>query len=273
MPSSAPLLDARVHRLREVAHADPRVDGVVLYGSWTLGEADAHSDIEAYVFVLDEDLDAFDGAEFVARLAPLQLAYTNMFGILAVVFDDLMRGEFHFEPAGRGAEQLASWRGLVHLPEPDRAVLLDRRGLLAPAAKALADAPAPKQAETARQLVDELTNWTLMVGHVLTRGETARAHAGLATMVAPHQLQLCRLLRGSTAHWLTPSRALEADVPADDVARYAATTAALDPASVRAAARESWHWSRELAAEAADRWGLALPARLHEDVATLLDEA
>ncbi|APU20065.1 DNA polymerase subunit beta [Actinoalloteichus sp. GBA129-24] len=270
MSSSSPLLDARVHRLRQVAHADPRLDGVVLYGSWTLGEADAHSDIEAYVFVLDEHLDEFDGAEFVSRLAPLALAYTNMFGILAVVFDDLMRGEFHVEPASGSAEQLAGWRGLVRLPEPDRAVLLDRRGLLGPVAKELADVPAPDEAVTARQLVDELTNWTLMVTQVLARGETARAHAGLASMVAPHQLKLCRLLRGSTEHWLTPSRALEADLPAEDVARYAATTSTLDPASVRAAVRESWRWSRELADEAAARWGLAPAEQLHQDITELL---
>ncbi|GAA2942496.1 hypothetical protein [Streptomyces enissocaesilis] len=47
--SPAPALDRRIERLRAIARSDQRLDGVLLYGSWTLGEADAHSDIEAYL--------------------------------------------------------------------------------------------------------------------------------------------------------------------------------------------------------------------------------
>ncbi|CAM5549846.1 hypothetical protein SRIMM317S_04549 [Streptomyces rimosus subsp. rimosus] len=126
--SSCPALDHRIARLRELAEAEPRLEGVLLYGSWTLGEADAYSDIEAYLYVRDAHADAFDGVEFVGRLAPLKLAYTNMYGILAVVFDDLMRGEFHVVAAGAGIDEVPTWRGMVHLPDPGAAVLLDRRG-------------------------------------------------------------------------------------------------------------------------------------------------
>jgi lincosamide nucleotidyltransferase len=91
----------------------------------------------------------------------------------------------------------------------------------------------------------------------------------LGTLVA---LQLCRLLRDSTAHWLTPSRALEQDLPAADRDRYAATTAAAREEDLRTAARNSWRWSRDLAAEAADRWGIHVPHELHEQISGLLDE-
>ncbi|MGW8376494.1 nucleotidyltransferase domain-containing protein [Streptomyces sp. ODS28] len=279
---AAPALARRIGLLRAAAAVEPRIDGVLLYGSWTVGEADAYSDIEAYVFLRDDSFPGgdglpggdgardFDGTEFLRRLGELRLAYTNMFGTLAVVFDDLMRGEFHFEPAGPGIEKVASWEGMVHLPDPEAAVLLDRGGRLTPVARRLADLGPPEPGPTARRLTAELANWTLMLAHVLARGETARAHALLHTMVAPQQLRLCRLLRGSTAHWLTPSRALEGDLPEADVRRYAATTAPAEPAAVRAAARASWAWSRELAAEAASRWGLELPRELHEDIAQLL---
>lgn len=33
--ASAPALDRRIDRLRELAAAEPRLDGVLLYGSWT----------------------------------------------------------------------------------------------------------------------------------------------------------------------------------------------------------------------------------------------
>lgn len=99
---------------------------------------------------------------------------------------------------------------------------------------------------TAQQLTDELANWTLMPAHVQARGEHARAHNLLHAVIAPLQLKLCRLLRGSTAHWLTPSRALEADLPDADVERHATATGPLTPETVRTAAANSWRWSREL---------------------------
>ncbi|MEF3111635.1 nucleotidyltransferase domain-containing protein [Streptomyces chrestomyceticus] len=268
--SSCPALDRRVARLRELAAAEPRLEGVLLYGSWTLGEADAHSDIEAYLYVRDAHADTFDGREFVGRIAPLKLAYTNMYGILAVVFDDLMRGEFHLVAAGPGIDEVPTWRGMVHLPDPGAAVLLDRDGRLTAAARHLADPCPPEPGPTAQQLTDELTNWTLMLAHVLERGETARAHALMHTVVAPQQLQLCRLLRGSTTHWLTPSRALEQDLPAADRDRYTATTAPAVLPAVRTAARAGWQWSRELAGEAAARWGTEVPIALHEEIGALL---
>ncbi|MFI7087433.1 nucleotidyltransferase domain-containing protein [Streptomyces anulatus] len=273
LPADALALDHRIELLRATAEADPRVEGVLLYGSWTLGEADAHSDLDACLYVREADVDAFDGREFVERLAPLKLAYTNMHGILAVVFDDLMRGEFHVEPTGTGTAEIATWRDQVHFPRPEAAVLVDRTGRLTAAARELAAFNPPEPVATAQQLTDELANWTLMLAHVQARGEHARAHNLLHAVIAPLQLKLCRLLRGSTAHWLTPSRALEADLPVVDVERYATATGPLTPEALRTAAANSWRWSRELAAEAADRWGTRLPLGLHEEIAESLAPA
>lgn len=134
-PSACPALDDRVARLRQLAQSEPRLEGVLLYGSWTLGEADAHSDIEAYLYVQDQHVDDFDGPAFLANLAPLELAYTNMYSVLAVVFDDLMRGEFHIVAAGPGIDEVPTWEGTVYLPRPQDAVLLDRTGRLGQAAQ------------------------------------------------------------------------------------------------------------------------------------------
>ncbi|MYQ70547.1 nucleotidyltransferase domain-containing protein [Streptomyces sp. SID4934] len=270
-PSASPALDARVALLRRAAHAEPRLEGVLLYGSWTTGEADAYSDIEAYLFLGDGHADTFDGPGFLRALGRPALAHTNQFGILALVFeDDLMRGEFHFEEAGAGIAAVEGWQGMVHLPDPDAAVLLDRTGRLTKAADRLTAPLAPEPVESAAHLTGELANWTLMLAHLLARREDARAHNLLHAMVAPLQLKLCRLLRGTTDHWLTPSRAAERDLPAADLARYTATTAPLAAAALRAAARASWQWSRELAAEAHGRWGTPVPEALHARIAGLL---
>ncbi|AUS77288.1 DNA polymerase subunit beta [Actinoalloteichus sp. AHMU CJ021] len=271
MPHTEPTaLARRIDRFREAAHAEPRLDGVLLYGSWTLGEADAYSDVEAYLFVRDADVADFDGVEFAARLGPVAYSYENQFGVLTVVFDDLMRGEFHVTASGAGVEQVRGWRGMIHLPDTERAVVLDRDGRLTSAARTLAEFQPPEPVGTASHLVGELTNWTLMEAHLLARGETARAHAWAQFMVAPAQLKLCRLLRDSTRHWLTPSRAVEQDLPAADVERYRATTSAAEPASVLAAAVRSWRWTRELAAEAEARWSISVPTELHGRIAALL---
>ncbi|GAA2942488.1 nucleotidyltransferase domain-containing protein [Streptomyces enissocaesilis] len=214
----------------------------------------------------DAHAEDFDGREFIERPAPLKLACTSMYGILAVVFDDLMRGEFHVVPAGPGIEEVPSWRGQVHLPDPGAAVLLDRSGRLTAAARLLADFRPPEPVTTAQRLTGELADWTLMLAHVPARGETARAHALLHSVIAPQQPRLCRLLRDSTAHRLTPSRSLEDDLPVSDRDRYTATTAPAHQEAVRAAAQRSWQGSRDLAGAAAQRWGIGLPVQPHQEI-------
>ena len=233
------------------------------------GEADEYSDIEAYLYVKDHQLENFDGRAFVEQIAPLKLGYINMYGILAVIFDDLMRGEFilYSQHGHLGDRDLAR---LVHLPDPSAAILLDRSGRLAEATACLRQPCRPDPAKTSQQISYELANWTLSLAQILARGEVARAHALMQTTIAPQQLQLCRLLRGTTDHWLTPSRSLERDLPAADQTRYAATTARLDKADVHRAAAESWKWSRQLIDEAAARWRIAVFPVLYDKISLLL---
>lgn len=263
-------LKERIDRLRLLAHADARLDGVLLYGSWVTGEADRYSDLEAYLYVNEDRIDSFEGRDFIEQLAPLKLAYNNMYGILAVVFNDLMRGEFHIVPAGKGIAEITTWQGLVHLPDPSIAILLDRSGRLTKACACLREPCRPDSVKTSQQISCELANWTLSLAQILARGEIARGHALLQTTIAPQQLRLLRLLRGSTDHWLTPSRALEQDLSVDDRRRYAATTARLDETEVRRAAAANWQWSRELIDQAMNRWGIAVPRELHDDITKLL---
>ncbi|MFD4630272.1 hypothetical protein ACFVYR_20800 [Streptomyces sp. NPDC058284] len=69
-----------------------------------------------------------------------------------------------------------------------------------------------------------------------------------------------------------PSRALEQDLPDTDRHRYASTTATAHDQDVHTAARNSWRWSRDLAAEAADRWAIHLPHELHEQISSRLND-
>lgn len=156
-----PALDRRIERLRAIARSDQRLDGVLLYGSWTLGEAGAHSDIEAYLSVRDAHA------------------------------DDLVRGEFHVEPAGPGIKEVPSRSGQVHLPAPGAAVLLDRGGRLTAAARRLSGFRPPGPLTTAQRLTGELADRTLVLAHVPARGETARAPTPCCTASSPRSNCSC----------------------------------------------------------------------------------
>ncbi|WP_254873795.1 hypothetical protein [Streptomyces sp. CAI-21] len=76
-PSASPALDARVALLRRAAHAEPRLEGVLLYGSWTTGEADAYSDTDHWLTpsrAAEDDLPVADLARYTATTASLEAA-------------------------------------------------------------------------------------------------------------------------------------------------------------------------------------------------------
>jgi lincosamide nucleotidyltransferase len=97
-------------------------------------------------------------------------------------------------------------------------------------------------------------NWLLLGSHVLARGELARA---LDALAQAHRflLQAARLATSSTAHWLTPARALERDLPRESYARFVPCTAPLELIALRSAYSQSWRWGAELARDLADRYG------------------
>lgn len=104
--------------------------------------------------------------------------------------------------AGPGIDEVPTSQGTVDLSRPDNAVLLDRTGRLTRAARQLATSCPPEPVTFAQQLTNELTNWTLMLPHVLARGEIARAHALLQTVIVPQRPTLPPVARphGPLAH-------------------------------------------------------------------------
>src|SRR5690606_12788463 len=68
----------------------------MMYGSFTKGEGDQYSDIEFYVFLKDDTVSTFDSAKWLYEVAPYSLLYQNEYGTEVVIFENLIRGEFHF---------------------------------------------------------------------------------------------------------------------------------------------------------------------------------
>ena len=94
-----PVQEAMIARLRNLCLQDEHVVAALLYGSFTRGEGDALSDIEAALFFVDDALRTLNQQAWVQQIAPVALYFDDDFGHHTAIFTNLIRGEFHFEPA------------------------------------------------------------------------------------------------------------------------------------------------------------------------------
>ena len=249
-----------IEKVREVCDRDDGLVSALMYGSFALGQGDRFSDIEFYLFFQDEALADLDEERWVGQIAPVVLYYVNEFGNGTAIFENLVRGEFHFERASeRGL--VDAWE-VIRFHSLDSAVLVDKDGQLSGRVSRLVGSPPDLDTpDRALFLCHSLINWTLMGSNLLKRGEYARAQAFLA-LVHGHLLRAARLVEGETANWLSPSRRLEEDLSPASYERFRTCTAALDARQLMRAYRSTWEWSRELMSELSGRHALALPTTL-----------
>ena len=100
-----------------------------MYGSFTKGEGDAFSDIEFCVYLDEATYSAWDAPAWVAQVAPVALYLTNEFGTGTAIFENLVRGEFHFEPAA-DMGQIRAWKQDAGFPAAEAMLIVDRSGEL-----------------------------------------------------------------------------------------------------------------------------------------------
>jgi lincosamide nucleotidyltransferase len=203
--------ESMIRKLREACERDDRLVSALMYGSFALGEGGEFPDIEFYLFFSDDALEGVDEEGWVAQVAPVRLYYVNEFGTGTAIFENMVRGEFHFEDAADRA-LIDGWE-VAHFPSLEAAVVADKDGGLARRLKRLVGPPPELDTpERALFLCRSLIKWSLMGTNLLGRGEYARAEAFL-TLVHGHLLRAARLVEGATANWLSPSHRLEEDLP------------------------------------------------------------
>jgi lincosamide nucleotidyltransferase len=252
-----------IARLRQACRADERLAAAMLYGSFPKQEADRFSDIDCLLFFHDEALPEIDPLAWVSQVAPVDLFYTNEFGIRVAIFSNLVRGEFHFDGV-REMQNIGTWQGQVWFPSLEATLLLDRTGELADRLQPLiGPAPSHETSQDAQNLVDGFLNWTLFGSNLLARGELARA-LELLHLIHDYLLRMARLVEGKTGHWISPAKALEGEISPGAYRRFQACTAALDRPRLQHAYRASWEWGNELISILARRFELAVPGDLIE---------
>jgi len=102
-----------IRHLVAAAHGDPRIVGLVDYGSSSEGRADVWSDIDLAVFLRDADFDAFerDWEAWAAHVGPLLLAYISGVGHPWTVYAAVplpLRVDFDFHREG-AIEDMRAW--------------------------------------------------------------------------------------------------------------------------------------------------------------------
>jgi lincosamide nucleotidyltransferase len=253
--------------VREVCHTDERLDAALMYGSFASDEADAHSDVEFWLFFLPQWRGRVDPRAWCAQIAPVTHLVRNEFGTDVAFFPGLVRGEFHFATTDDIAT-VGTWPGRG--AATDRMIVLDRSDRLRPALESLSDRPAaPCTGEDAETLCGRFANWLVLAHHVAARGEILRAWDTLGH-VHRHLLWMARLAEDSTAHWLTPSRRAEAELPPHVVAELRHTTVSAEPDEVRDALRTAWRHGRAYWTQLAQRHNRAVPRSLFAEIDAIL---
>jgi len=261
-----------IERFRDACHEDARIVAALMFGSFATGEGDAFSDIEFAVFIQDGSFQSFEQHSWLNAVSPVAAYFPDDFGHYTALFENGIRGEFHFM---RKSDILiiSTWQGYGWFLSLDAAVLLDRSGELSQYASALVGGPPKREgALLVEGLALNLINLMLFGANLLNRGEYARAWA-LLSKAHENLLKLVRLHEGSTDHWPTPSRALEKDLSAAAYHRYLACTAGAESKALCAAYRESWKWSLELFKSVAVPLNIELPITVIKQVQRLLNDS
>jgi len=260
-----------IERVRALCRADARLDAAMMYGSFAFGEGDQFSDIEFLLFFDDATFPALDRRAWAAQIAPIGLWFVKEFGITTAIFDNLIRGEFHFHSVSE-MTVTDGWPGAVYFPSLDAVLIADKSGKLAPHVQpVIGPPPVFATPEAVQALADRFLNWWVFGFHVLRRGEHARA-LELLGAVQRHLLSMARVQEEITARWWIPSRALEKDLSPAAYARFAACTAPLDGPALHRAYAQAWTWGRELLGALHDQQGVTVPEALCARITSLIGE-
>lgn len=232
-----------IDKTKSIALNDKNISAVFMYGSFTKNEGDKYSDIEFYIFLKDKEY--FSAGNWVSQIHPLALYFTNEYGSDVAIFENMVRGEFHFMTNDQ-MEVIKSWDGLVEFSDFDKMILVDKEGLLTNTLEEIeTKIPDRTTNKNILWLSQSLLNVLLTTSNLIKRREFAHAYQSLSN-TQKYLLWLIRIETSETKHWESPTKSLEKDIDQDWYSLFQQTTTKLEPIDIKAAFKKSLELSREL---------------------------
>lgn len=232
-----------INKTKSIAQQDENVSAVFMYGSFTKNEGDKYSDIEFYIFLKTKE--NFSAEKWVNQIHPVALYFTNEYGSEVAIFENMIRGEFHFLKTDE-IKIIKSWEGIVAFSDFDQMNLIDKDGLLTETLNQIkVKFPDRTTGENILWLSQSLLNVLLTTNNLIKRGEFAHAYQSLTT-VQKYLLWLIRTATNQTQHWESPTKNLEKDIDQDWYSEFIFTTSDLNPENVNKAFQNSLKLSEKL---------------------------
>lgn len=276
MSEDLPDRAAILARILVAARSDPRIVGVLDYGSSGEGRGDAFSDLDICLFIRDDAREPFEREwrPWVAQFARPLLAYMGGFGHPWVVYAAAprpLRADFALQPESNADI-------ILSLPNAPRAAAemlpyeSDGGGLLSRVERLVGqDLGPPDLARAVEATIGDFWYYLLRCHDKLSRGHAWAARQEYGWVVLGNLIGMLRLEGGATARWRNGISAagIEADLPADRLALLDACVAGPGPSGLRAGALAAIALGRQVSAALADRHGQPWPAELADRLEAL----
>lgn len=221
------LQEKLINVIKENCENDSRISACMMYGSFTKGEGDQYSDVEFYIFLKNTEIGQFKSSDWIRDIAPYDLLFFNEFGTEVVVFSNLIRGEFHFQPESE-IEVIKTFKETGVFPDTESMFIYDITGKLKACLDYLkGEGPERMTNDNVNFAFNNFVNAWLMGINVLKRGEIARSLECL-TYVQKYVLQLIRIREKNVERWLNATKNLEVDLSEKAYDEYASITSKLD---------------------------------------------
>ena len=214
-----------IEKVKKIAFSDDNVSAVLMYGSFIRDEGDEYSDVEFYVYLHDKM--NFDSRCWVGQIRPVALFFTNEHGTEVAIFDNMVRGEFHFGSLD-DMKTIKTWQGFISFEHAEKMKLVDKEGRLADVLNSIEIVkPDWHDPENVRWIAESFLNVFLWTRNLIARAEDAHAVMAFG-YVQKHFLSLIRLACNATNHWESPTKNLENEITPEWYHQYQCAIPSLD---------------------------------------------
>lgn len=279
LPSPPDSPDDLRQRVIDAARDDPRITGVLDYGSRSEGRDDEWSDVDLAVFIRDDDYNAFD-AEWKAwagRFGSLLLAFVGDIDNHWVAYAHEpapLRADFHLHRASAATDSyLATWPNAPLSVE--HMLLVDKAGTLRPHVAAMIgrDLGPPDVPHRFSFVVAGFWYYAIRTWNKLRRGPTWGVRFDIDFIMHGNVMALLRMEAGKTDRWTSSDAAadIERDISPERLAALNACIPTPDPESLAPSLARIIRLGAIASAGAAERYDRPWPEDLAQRMIALTE--